>query len=110
MVKKNIGCTRRVHTECCANDATARVLRLDYVRLKVLVEVVPDRGRPELDRIQQPLFTHVDEGFCKVHKVLEVSQFKRCRIGRGLEQEGPNQACLTTGIGLVALVGIGITS
>ena len=86
------------------------MLRLDYVRLKVLVEVIPDRGRPELDRIQQPLFTHVDEGFCKVHKVFEISQFKRCWIGRRLEQEGSNQACLTAGIGFVALVGIGITS
>ena len=85
------------------------MLRLDNICLKVFVEVIPDRGRPELDRIQQPLLTHVDEGLCKVHKVLEVSQFKRCRIGWGLKQEGSNQACLTAGIGFVALVGIGIT-
>ena len=72
MVEKNVSCAGRIDPQCGTNNAAARHVRFDDVGFEILVEVVPDAGRPELDGVEQLFFAQIHEGAGKFQQIAQV--------------------------------------
>ncbi len=108
MVEQHVGRSRRVHAERGADDAAARLGRLDDVGLEVLVEVLRDAHRPEADRLVHAILAHLPELAADVQQFADVLGPERGRVGRRAQQKVADEPTLAHRIGPVRLVHVGV--
>ena len=68
-------CAGRVDPQCGTDDAATRHVRLDDVGFKVLVQVVSDASRPELDGVEQFFLAQIHKGAGELQQIAQVSWF-----------------------------------
>ncbi len=72
VMQQHVGRAGRVNAERRADDAAARLGRLDDVGFEVLVEVLGDAHGPEADRLVHPVFAHLPELAPDVQELPEI--------------------------------------
>ena len=108
MVQQHVGRAGRVDAHRRADDAAAGQVALDGVRLEVLVQEVGDAHRVEAQRVVDELLAELVELLAQEDHFLEVARLERGRVGRGAQQQRPDELALAHDVGRIAVVRVGV--
>ena len=106
VVQQHVGGARRIHAHCRADDAAAREMALDRVRLEVLVEEVGDAHRVEAECVVDELLAELADLAAKEKQFAEVPRLERGRVRRSAKEQGPDELALAHHVGGVPMVRI----